>query len=65
MRRRSGFSKYERGCPHRRKARKDFFFEKKEAKNFCKWMPLNAEGRMLPELSKSFLVLFFKEEHSL
>jgi hypothetical protein len=40
---------------------KDFFFEKKKQKTFATW--LRASGNSEP-IIKSFLVLFFKKEHS-
>ncbi len=40
---------------------KRFFFEKKEAKNFC-FRVLVATPVPVPAFSKSFLLLFFKKE---
>jgi hypothetical protein len=44
--------------------RKHFFFEKKKQKTFvhCCKLGFNQGARTLPEISKSFLLLFFKKE---
>ena len=40
--------------------RKNFFFEKKEAKNFCEFISLARRGSA--QTDESFLLLFFKKE---
>jgi len=44
--------------------RKNFFFEKKEAKNFCKCGGVSFQINQFcaSPMDKSFLVLFFKKE---
>jgi hypothetical protein len=47
---------------HTGKARKYFFFEKKETKNFCSRSQRGQCEQHVLEMNKSFLVLFFKKE---